>query len=92
MTLAYENGTEFTWRDEVVIPDNGGQRVGIGLDEAEAISRVAAMSSNVWDVVYDTTNLVIRVSFESGSGETWVPAHEQPPYLELDLDDLFLTD
>jgi hypothetical protein len=92
MTLAYAQGTAFSWEDQEVIPDNGGTPVLIGLDEIEAISRVAAMDSNVWDVVYDATDLEIRVSFESGTGESWTPAHEQPPFLHLDLDDLFLTD
>ena len=92
MTLAYANGTEFVWKDEAVIPDNGGTPVLIGLDEAEAISRVAAMDSNVYDVVYDTTNLIVRVSFESGAGDSWLPASEQPPFLEIDLMELFLTE
>jgi len=92
MTLAYAGGTEYVWEDQVVIPDNGGEPVLIGLDEAEAISRVAAMDSNVYDVVYDATNLRIRLSYESGAGDTWKPASDQPPFLELDLMDLFLTD
>ncbi len=93
MTLAYDGGTSYTWDGDEVIADNGGQTVLIGLDEAEAVSRVAAMpNSNVYDVVYDTTNLVIRVSYESGNGDTWLPASEQPPFLEIDLADLFLTD
>ena len=91
MTLAYAGGTEYVWEDEVVIPDNGGAPVLIGLDEAEAISRVAAMDSNVYDVVYDATNLVVRVSFESGAGENWLPASEQPSFLEIDLAALFLV-
>jgi hypothetical protein len=90
MALAYQDGTAYSWEGVEVIPDNGGQRVAIGLDEAEAISRVAAMESNVYDVVYDTTNLVVRLSYESGGGETWLPASEQPPFLEIDLHDLFL--
>ncbi|MBT3222338.1 MAG: hypothetical protein HN348_24965 [Proteobacteria bacterium] len=92
MTIAYAEGTAFEWEDEEVIPDNSGQQVLIGLDEAEAISRVAAMDSNVWDVVYDTTNLKVRLSYESGAGDNWMPAHEQPPFLEIDLKKLFLTD
>ncbi len=90
MALAYQDGTAYSWEGVEVIPDSGGQPVAIGLDEAEAISRVAAMDSNVYDVVYDTTNLVIRLSYESGAGETWLPASEQPPFLEIDLHDLFL--
>ncbi len=92
MTLAYEGGTEYVWEDAVVIPDNGGAQVLVGLDEAEAISRVAAMDSNVYDVVYDATNLVVRLSFESGAGDTWLPASEQPSFLELDLEELFLIE
>ena len=90
MTMAYAGGTAYSWEGEEVIPDHGGTPVLVGLDEAEAISRVAAMDSNVYNVVYDTTNLVIRLSYESGSGDTWLPASEQPPFLEIDLHDLFL--
>lgn len=92
MTEAYAAGSSFTWEDELIIPDSGGTQVPIGLDEGEAISRVAAMSSNVYAVVYDATNMKIRVSYESGTGDDWVSAAEQPAFLELDLDDLFLLD
>jgi len=93
MTDAYEQGVAYSHDDVEFIPDNGGQQMPIGLDQVEAISRVAGMdSSNVWNVVWDATNLVIRVSFESGTGDSWVPAKDQPSYLEIDLDDLFLTD
>ena len=92
MTVAYAEGTSYEWKGEEVIPDNAGQPMLIGLDEAEAVSRVAAMDSNVWDVVYDTTNLKVRLSFESGTGDNWIPAHEQPPFLEIDLKELFLTE
>lgn len=92
MTVAYEQGTAMEWNDAELIPDNGGEQVKIGLDETELISRTAAMSSNVWDVVYDTTDLVVRVSFESGTGDDWVRASEQPAFLEIDLNAVFLTD
>lgn len=92
-TAACEQGAAY-YHDEIeYIPDNGGQPMPIGLDEVEAISRVAGMdSSNVWNVVWDATNLVIRVSFESGTGDDWIAAKDQPSYLWIDLDDLFLTD
>ena len=91
MTRSYQEGAAYEWEGEEVIADNGGEQVLIGLDEAEAISRVAAMDSNVWDVVYDTTNLKIRLSYESGTGDDWMRAADQTEFLELDLRDLFLT-
>jgi hypothetical protein len=59
----------------------------IGPEEAIAIASQAAMSSNVYSVVYDCTNLVIWVAYESGTGEDWVPASENT-YFRLDLADL----
>jgi hypothetical protein len=92
MTRAYADGSSFSWEGTEVVADNGGTPVPVGLDQTEQISRVAAMDSNVWDVAFDTTDLVIRVSFESGTGKNWVRAADQPEYLEIDLRDLFLTD
>ncbi len=93
MTAAYAAGTAYTWDDEEVVPDNGGQPVPMSLDQVEQISRVAGMpSSNVWNVVWDATNLKVRLSFESGTGDTWTAAKYQPEYLEIELDDVFLTD
>lgn len=92
MTLAYADGSAFVWNEQEYIADNAGAPHPIGIDEAEQISRVAAMGSNVWDVIYDTTDLVIRVSFESGEAKSWVRAADQPEFLELDLRQLFLTE
>ncbi len=92
MTKAWEEGTALEWDGAELIPDNGGTQVPIGLDETELVSRTAAMSSNVWDVIFDTTDLVIRVSYESGSGDSWMRASEQPSFLEIDLNQVFLTE
>ncbi len=92
MTVAYQDGTALDWDGAELIPDNGGEQVKIGMDQTELVSRTAAMSSNVWDVVYDCTDLAIRVSYEGGTGDTWVRASEQPPFLEIDLNAVFLTD
>jgi hypothetical protein len=93
MTRAYREGVAWQNEDGVeVVADNGGVEVKVGLDQAEAISREAALGSNVWDVVYDTTDLIIRVSYESGTGETWVRAADQPAYYEIDLGAVFLDD
>ena len=93
MTEAYSAGTAYTWDEVEVIADNGGQATLLTLDEVEQISRVAGMpSSNVWNVVFDATNLVARLSYESGTGDSWVAAKYQAEYLEIDLDDVFLTD
>jgi hypothetical protein len=92
MTMAYEQGTAMEWDGGELIPDNSGEQVKIGMDQTELISRTAAMNSNVWDVVYDTTDLAIRVSYEGGTGESWVRASEQPSFLEIDLNAVFLTE
>jgi hypothetical protein len=92
MTEAYEQGSSFSAWDQEWIEETGSQQL-IGLDQVEDMARVAAMrSSNVWAFAFDTTNLVIRASFESGTGDTWVGAHDQPPFLEIDLREVFLTD
>ncbi len=93
MTEAYAAGVAYTWDDVEVIADNGGQATPLTLDQVEQISRVAGMpSSNVWNVVFDATHLVTRLSYESGTGDTWTAAKYQPEYLEIDLADVFLTD
>ncbi len=93
ITDAYINGTPFTWRDAEIVPDNGGQATPVGLDQVEVMSRAAAMeSSNVWDALYDATNLKVRISFETGTEDDWIGAHEQPPFTEIDMKDIFLTD
>ena len=93
MTQAYAAGAPYEAWDETVIEDNAGTPIPIGLDEVEMMSRVTGMrTSNVWDLVFDATNLVIRVSYESGTGDDWVGAHEQPSFLEIELEDLFLLD
>ncbi len=93
MTEAYAAGEAYEAWDATVIEDNGGTPMPIGLDEVEMMSRVTgARTSNVWDLAFDATNLVIRVSYESGTGDDWVGAHEQPSFLEIELEDLFLLD
>ncbi len=87
MIDAYYNGKAFTWNGATVIPDNGGARVPIGLEQGEKIAKVAGMSSNVFAVIYDTTNLVIHVAYESGTGDTWTRAVDNA-YLEVKLSDL----
>ncbi|MBN2800381.1 MAG: hypothetical protein JXX28_14675 [Deltaproteobacteria bacterium] len=88
LTEAWETGSALEWKGEELVP--AGAPTLIGLDEGELVSRTAAMGSNVWDVVYDATKLKIRVSYESGTGEGWTAASAQPPFMEIDLDDLFL--
>ncbi len=93
ITQAYEQGTAFEWRGEEIVADHGGEQVLIGLDQMEVMSRAAAMeNSNTWDGIFDATNLILRLSYESGTGDDWIGAHEQPPYMEIDLHDLFLLD
>ena len=88
MINAYYNGTRYEALGGEVIPDNGGQRRLIGVEEAKDIVYVVAMtSSNVFAVVYDTTNLVLHVAYESGTGDTWARAADNE-YYEFRLADL----
>lgn len=87
MITAYYEGKSFTWEGATVIPDNGGVRVPIGPEEAKRIAKVVAMSGNVFSVIYDTTNLVVHVAYESGTGDTWKKASDNE-YLELQMKDL----
>ena len=81
--VAYETGTQFSLNGEILVPENGAP-VAMGLEEAVVMARAAAMGSNVMSIAYDATEIKIRVSFETGSGDTWQAAH-QHPYVELDL-------
>jgi hypothetical protein len=88
MIDAYHNGTRYEYEGTEVIPDNGGQRTLIGVPEAKVIVRVVAMeNANVFSVIYDTTNLVLHVAFESGTGDTWTRAVDNE-YYEFRLADL----
>ncbi len=88
MINAYYNGTRFEYEGTEVIPDNGGQRTLIGVEQAKAIVRVVGMeNANVFSVIYDTTDLVIYVAFESGSGASWTRAVDNE-YYEFRLADL----
>lgn len=89
MLDAYYRGVEYQHESEVVIPDNGGQRTPIGVAQAKEIARIAGMDGNVFGVIYDTTNLVLHVAYESGSGATWTRAVDNA-YLELKLSDLLI--
>jgi hypothetical protein len=87
MLRAYETGTEYVHDDQVVIEDNGGQPVAIGLQEGGRIAAEAAMGSNVLNVVYDATALEMLVAYESGTGDGWTPASANP-YALFDLEQL----
>lgn len=88
MIDAYYNGTRYEYEGTEVIPDNGGQRTLIGVDQAKEIIRVVAMeNSNVYSVIYDTTDLVLYVAYESGTGDNWTSAAYNE-YYEFRLADL----
>lgn len=86
--LALRQGTRFEWEGEEIFPDNGGTARKVGVEEAKAIVRVVAMDhANTFAVIYDTTNLVLYVAYESGTGDAWRRAADNE-YLELRLSDL----
>lgn len=85
---ALRGGTAFEWEGVEVFPDNGGAERKIGVEEALDLIWVAADDDdNTYSVLYDTTNLVIYVAYESGTGATWTPAQDNE-YLTLRLADL----
>lgn len=86
--LALEQGVAYEWEESEVFPDNGGEPAPLGVEEAKALVSVVAMDrANTFSVVYDTTNLVLYVAYESGRGDDWVRAADNE-YLELHLADL----
>lgn len=87
MIDAYYTGRSFTWEGETVIEDNSGVRVPIGPEEGKRIAKVAAMSSNVFAVIYDTTNVVAYVAYESGTGDGWTKASDNG-YFEVKMSDV----
>jgi len=88
MLAAYYEGTSFEWQNETVIPDNGGVKTLIGVTEAMTINQVVgADESNIFSVVYDLTNLVMYVAYESGTGDNWVKGSDNE-YIEFRFADL----
>lgn len=88
MIDAYGSGVRYEFEGTEIIPDNSGQRTLIDVTQAQEIISVVGMeNSNVFSVVYDTTNLVIYVAYESGSGASWTRAADNP-YFEFRLADL----
>ncbi len=88
LLTAYYEGTSFEWQSETVVPDNGGSKTLIGVPEAMTINQVVGDDdSNIFSVVYDLTNLVMYVAYESGTGDTWVKASDNE-YIEFRFADL----
>jgi hypothetical protein len=88
MLDAYERGVAFEWEGVEVIPSSGQVPRPIGVEEAKNIISVVAMDqANTFNAIYDTTNLVIYVAYESGRGAAWTKAADNE-YVELRLADL----
>lgn len=88
MLDAYYKGAPFEWEGQTIIPDRGGTKRPVGVEEAIAITKVVGMkNSNVFSVIYDTTNLVLWVAFESGTGPSWSKASDNG-FQKLDLSEL----
>ncbi len=71
-----------------VVPDNNGLPLKINLDYGTRIARWAAMTSNIFSVVYDSTALEIMVAFEQISDDKWIRASNNE-YKYINLRDLF---
>jgi hypothetical protein len=87
MLAAYESGAAYEHGGKTWIEATGASTL-VGAAQAETIARAAALSSNVMSIVYDATALRIRVSYETGTGETWEAASLHD-YLEVDLAPMF---
>ena len=87
LVSAYETGEAYQ-HDGHVWAEAAGQKVAMGIDEAETVARAAALGSNVLSVAYDATGLTVRVSWETGSGDGWQAASEHD-YVTIDLGQAF---
>lgn len=83
MINAYYEGTGYSGNGIQI--SNDGNRTLIGMNQALAIAKEVAMKdSNVISVVYAPTDLEMSVSYESGTGDTWVNASDHE-YYPIDL-------
>lgn len=60
----------------------------VTLEEGELVSRAAAMDDNIMNVVYDATDLTIRIAYEAKVSSQWTAAADNT-YVELDMKALF---
>jgi len=91
MLRAWELGEAYEEDSQVIVEDNGGQQVLIGLDQGVELAAHVAMGSNILSVVYDATSLEMMFSYEQGTGDAWEPANEQD-YVYVDLKPAFEFD
>ena len=87
MLAAYETGEEYSLDGQELIPATGTKTL-VDLPQAEQIARAAAMGSNVMGIAYDATALTIRLSYETGTADSWQGAHKHD-YIELDIGAMF---
>ena len=88
MLSAWESGVAWEDDGQVVVPDNGGEPVLMGMDEAVTLASHVAMGCNILSVVYDATALRVRVAYEVGSGDDWQAARDQE-YTDIELGPAF---
>ncbi|GEM_PF-1848389 len=91
---AYSHGIEYrgtddiTGKEKIIVPDNGGKLLKIGLDEGANIASWAAMHCcNVISVAYDLTALKAKIAYETGTGSSWKNAADNEYHL-FDLREL----
>lgn len=60
----------------------------VGMNEAELVSRAASMDTSLMNVVYNATDLKIRLSYEAYVNGQWSAAGDNS-YIDLDLGALF---
>ncbi len=78
----YKDKNDITGEDRIIVPDNGGKQIKIGLDEGANIASWAAMHCcNVISVAYDLTALKVKLAYETGTGENWKNAADNEYHL-----------
>ncbi len=80
--IEYKDKDDITGEDKIIVPDNGGEQIKIGIDEGANIASWAAMHCcNVISVAYDLTALKVKIAYETGTGDDWKNAADNEYHL-----------
>ena len=80
--VTYAGTDDITGKEKIIVPDNNGKPIKIGLDEGANIASWAAMHCcNVISVAYDLTALRVKIAYETGTGDQWKNAADNEYHL-----------
>ncbi len=80
--IEYKGKDDITGKEKIIVPDNGGKQIKIGIDEGANIASWAAMHCcNVISVAYDLTALKVKIAYETGMGKNWKNAADNKYHL-----------